>query len=86
MFEVYFAAINLLTFTLWGIDKVKATARQWRIPEKMLYLLIIAGGGMGALSGMLLFRHKTRKPLFRIAAMVSVFVYLVIWAFVKGII
>ena len=86
MFEVYFAVINLITFILWGVDKMKAAARQWRIPEKTLHLLIIAGGGLGALAGMFFFRHKTQRPLFRIAAMFSVFVYLVIWAYVKGII
>ncbi len=86
MFEIYFAAINLITFIVWGIDKMKAAAGQWRIPEKTLYLLIAAGGGLGALAGMLLFRHKTRKPLFRIFAIVSVFVYLVLWAYIKGMI
>jgi len=82
MFEIYFTAINLLTFIVWGIDKKKAAARQWRVPEKTLYLLIASGGGLGALAGMLLFRHKTRKPLFRIIAIVSVFIYLVLWAYI----
>ena len=82
MFEIYFTAINLLTFIVWGIDKKKATAGQWRVPEKTLYLLIAAGGGLGALAGILLFRHKTRKPLFRIIAIVSVFIYLVLWAYI----
>lgn len=80
MFEIYFTAINLLTFIVWGIDKKKAAAGQWRVPEKTLFLLIAAGGGLGALAGMLLFRHKTRKPVFQAVAVASSILYLIVWA------
>ena len=57
--------INLIAFFLYGIDKWKAIHHKWRIPEAHL---ILAGvfGIFGAVLGMLLFRHKIRKPKFYI--------------------
>lgn len=63
---VYLAAINLLAFVLYGIDKWKAKADQWRISEKTLLLTALLGGSMGALIGMQVFRHKTQHWKFRI--------------------
>lgn len=60
----YYLAINILTFILWGVDKQRAKSGQWRISERTLITLACMGGAGGALSGMLGFRHKTRKPRF----------------------
>jgi uncharacterized membrane protein YsdA (DUF1294 family) len=57
----YYLLINVITFGVWGLDKYRAIQQQWRIPERWLYTLTIAGGCFGALAGMSLFRHKTRK-------------------------
>lgn len=59
-------AINLITFAVYGIDKVKAEEGKWRIPEATLIALAAAGGALGAFLGMQIFRHKTRKPKFYI--------------------
>ncbi len=61
---IYLIGINLLTFVLYGIDKWKAQQNYWRVPEKTLILLAVIGGAVGALAGMILFRHKIRKPKF----------------------
>lgn len=63
---MYLAAINLLAFLLYGIDKWKAKADQWRISEKTLLLTALLGGSVGALAGMQIFRHKTHHWKFRI--------------------
>jgi cold-shock domain protein len=63
---LYFIAINLLTFLLYGLDKYKAIRREWRIPERALLLMAFVGGAFGALSAMRIFRHKTRKGRFRL--------------------
>ena len=57
--------INIAAFLVYGLDKLKAVNGWWRIPEWMLLGLAAVGGAVGAYLGMLLFRHKTRKPLFR---------------------
>lgn len=65
IFIIYLAVINIITFAVFGIDKLKAIKNKWRIPEKVLFLLSIIGGSVGAMLGMYTFRHKTKKPLFK---------------------
>lgn len=60
----YLIVINVATWVTYGLDKWKAKAGKWRIPERTLLLLALAGGSAGALAGMMLFRHKTRKAKF----------------------
>ena len=62
---IYFAAINLVTFFVYGIDKYRAKRGAWRIPEKTLFLLPILGGSIGAIAGMKFFHHKTKHWYFK---------------------
>jgi uncharacterized membrane protein YsdA (DUF1294 family) len=59
-------AVNLVSFALYGLDKVKAKRGLWRIRESTLLLVAALGGSLGALLGMELFRHKTKHWTFRI--------------------
>lgn len=63
--------INIVTFLLFGLDKIKAKSRGWRIPEIVLLLLSLFFGGVGALLGMVIFNHKTSKTAFRIIVPMS---------------
>ena len=63
---LYLVFINLLTFAAYGIDKRKAQKNAWRIKESTLLLLAAAGGSVGALLGMQIFRHKTKHPNFTV--------------------
>lgn len=81
----YLAAVNLVTFTVYGVDKAKARRGAWRVPEKTLFLLPLLGGSVGALLGMLVFRHKTKHwyfvwgiPLILLAQIV-----LAVWVYFK---
>ncbi len=58
--------INLIAFLLMGIDKRKAIHHRYRIPESRLWLFAWIGGAIGATFGMELFRHKTKRKLFKI--------------------
>ena len=58
--------MNLIAFILFGVDKYKASHDLWRIPESTLILFAFLGGAIGALAGMKVFHHKTRKIKFRI--------------------
>lgn len=64
MLGAYLAGINALALALMGLDKAKARRSAWRIPEKLLFLTAAAGGSVGAIAGMFLFRHKTRHLSF----------------------
>lgn len=62
---IYVAAINLVAFVIYALDKVKATSRARRISEKTLWTLALLGGTAGAMLSMHLFRHKTKKHSFQ---------------------
>ena len=61
---IYLVAINVLTFFLYGIDKVKAKRSKWRIPEATLLGMAIIGGSLGAWLGMRMWHHKTMHKKF----------------------
>jgi uncharacterized membrane protein YsdA (DUF1294 family) len=60
-----YAALSVLTFTVYGIDKSAARRGTQRTPEAELHLLALLGGWPGALVAQRVFRHKTRKQPFR---------------------
>lgn len=62
---IWLGVTSALALVLFGWDKLMAKLRQRRIPEAALLGCALLGGSAGALLGMALFHHKTRKPLFR---------------------
>lgn len=42
----YLVLINVITFLIYGIDKLKAKKGKWRIPEATLLILAILGGSI----------------------------------------
>lgn len=67
----YVILINFITFVLYGMDKYKAKHDRYRIPEATLLLCGYLGGAYGAMIGMQVWHHKTRKWKFRIAVPIS---------------
>ena len=82
---VWLAAINLVTFAVYGIDKAKAKRGTWRVPEKTLFLLPLLGGSLGALLGMRVFHHKTKHWYFvwGIPLILLAQIALAVWLYVK---
>lgn len=62
-----YLAVNAVTYPVWAIDKRQAKKGGFRIPEWTLHLLSMIGGGVAAVVAMRTLRHKTRKPIFKIA-------------------
>ena len=62
------AAINMIVFALYGVDKRRAIRGAWRIPERTLLTGTWLLGGVGAWAAMRVFRHKTRHTVFRVSA------------------
>ena len=71
---IYYIAVNVLAFVLYGADKGRAKRDQWRIPESTLLGIALIGGGVGAWAGMQMFRHKTKHWHFKI--LVPIFILL----------
>lgn len=59
-------AINLVTFLTYGYDKSIAGSGRMRAPERVLLILVLAGGTPAALLSMRLFHHKTSKESFQV--------------------
>ena len=71
IFLVAWLAMNGFTFCLYGVDKRRAKLGAWRIPEKTLLLCTWLLGGVGALIGMRVFRHKTKHRAFTVSAPIA---------------
>lgn len=65
IFSVYLLLINIVGFSLMGIDKKRAVRGAWRISEASLFLSALLGGALGCTLGMHYFHHKTRHWYFR---------------------
>ena len=61
----YLIALNIVTFFVYGIDKLKARKNKWRIREASLLLLAVLGGSVGAWLGMQVWHHKTQHKKFK---------------------
>lgn len=66
IFYIYLILINLIGFTLMGMDKYKAKKENWRIKELTFLLIALIGGSVGILFSMITFKHKINKKKFSI--------------------
>lgn len=77
-FTIIIALINLYGFILMYVDKRRAINHQWRIPEIRLLLASFCFGSLGILSGMYVFRHKTRHWRFVLLVPLSLILHILI--------
>ncbi len=77
----YIAAVNLLAFALYAVDKRRARLHRWRIRESTLLILAVLGGSLGALLGMHLLHHKTKHPKFYFTVSTAFFVQVFLYAY-----
>lgn len=80
---LYLAIINLVAYMIMGVDKSRSKSGAWRVSEKHLLLIALAGGAAGMLLGMRVFKHKTRHTGFimLIPVMLLLQSLLMIWAY-----
>ncbi|MBS2969958.1 DUF1294 domain-containing protein [Metabacillus sp. KIGAM252] len=62
---IVYAILTAAGYLLMAADKRKAQKSQWRISEKTLWLVSLAGGAWGSLLGMYHIRHKTKHASFK---------------------
>ena len=68
---IVYLMLNVISFSLYGLDKQRAKRGLWRIRESVLLAIAWLMGGVGAWLGMRLFRHKTQKCAFVVSASVA---------------
>lgn len=73
--------ISISSLLLMGIDKILAIKKKRRISEHTLITISFFGGSIGTLLGMLIFRHKIRKPKFYI--LVPLFIIILVFIYTK---
>ena len=69
----YIVLMSVVTFIIYGIDKLKAIKHKHRISEATLLMLAAAGGSLGALLGMWVWHHKTLHKKFYIGVPAIIF-------------
>lgn len=80
-FILYLLFINVIAFFAMLIDKRRAIKNQWRISEKALIGMSVAGGSIGMLCGMQAFRHKTKHKKFAIGVPVILAIQILLLGF-----
>ena len=63
---IFCLSMNIVGFTVCYWDKRAAVKGQWRVPEKNLLIMGLAGGAVGIFVAMLMFRHKTKHIQFMV--------------------
>lgn len=66
LFLHYLLIVNALGLFIMPIDKDNAKKGWHRVPEITLMTIAFLGGSIGMCAGMFIFRHKTKKPLFKL--------------------
>ncbi len=81
---IYLIIINLITFIVFGLDKIYAIKKRWRYKEISLLGLCLVGGTIGGFLAMYLFRHKTKKKIFVIGVplIIIIHLFIILW-FIK---
>ena len=79
---------NIISFSLYVVDKSRAKNNKWRISEATLITSAFIMGGIGAMVGMSALRHKTQHikfkllvpiaTVFNIAVVVAVLFFIVL--------
>ena len=84
----YFVVINLVLLIVMKMDKARAKNNRYRISERTLWILALAGGAIGGTVGMQLFRHKTKHKAFLagfpILAILDVIIAVILLSFIQS--
>ena len=77
---IVYLMLNVIAFSLFGLDKQRARRGLWRIRESVLLAVTWLMGGLGAWLGMRVFRHKTQKRAFVVSSSVATVLQLALMA------
>ncbi len=75
-YVIIFTIINVISFIIMGIDKLKATKGMFRVSEKAIFIFAVVFGALGVYFGMYIFKHKTKKIKFYVTIPILMLVQL----------
>lgn len=81
LYAIWLVVVNLLTFSLFGIDKSLARAQSVRVPENVLHLYTLLGGVIGQALGRWVFHHKVvfrRHPMFTVVLIAGTLIHVLL--------
>lgn len=78
---IYLVMINVLSFFIMGLDKVKAKKQRYRISENTLLFIALIGGSLGSYLAMYCFHHKTKYIKFYMGIPLILFIQILIYCF-----
>ena len=81
---IYLAVVNILTFIVFGVDKMNAKSNRQRVRIVTLLGLTFIGGSVGALIGMYGFHHKTKKAYFTVGVPLILLMQVVVLFYVMN--
>nr|WP_275443086.1 DUF1294 domain-containing protein [Petralouisia muris] len=81
---LYLVVVNLIGFSLMGLDKWKAKHKKWRIAERTFFGIAIVGGSLGTWAGMYAFCHKTRHWYFVVGMPLILAIQAAVWLLTFG--
>ncbi len=76
VYLIWLGIASLITFVLYGLDKIMAKTGGWRTPEIVLHFFALMGGFTGGWIGRSFFRHKTQKGIFTFILLLSTAIHL----------
>ena len=84
VFWIGILILNVVTFFVYGIDKLKAKKSLWRIPESTLLILAAVGGSVGAYLGMKVWHHKTLHKKFSLGVPAILLLHLALLVYIMS--
>ena len=78
-FQKYLLIINVITFVVYGLDKLFAIKHKRRIRIITLLGLAFIGGELGGLLAMKIFHHKSRKWYFYVVFAAGIILHIALW-------
>jgi len=82
-FGIYLLIVNIFTFIVYGVDKLKAKEHWWRVSEATLLFLAVVGGSVGAWIGMKVWHHKTKHKKFKYGVPIILFLQVALFCLIE---
>lgn len=81
--KTYLIALNILTFIMFAIDKNRSINKKYRLSVNFLLTLALAGGSLGALLAMYIFKHKISKFIFKYGILIMMIAQIILYVYIK---